>query len=141
MTASHNPDSPAKSEYLLLVRNTQLEKRLAPDELEEAMEHFTAWYQRWTDSGHIKGGQPLGDTGKVISGAKTRTIADGPFAESKEAVGGYILVQTSSFEEAVKIAEDWPLIRYDGIIEVRPVLALCASMALIRERQEAAASA
>ena len=49
-------------------------------------------------------GQPLGDEGRVISGARQRAVADGPFAESKEAVGGYVIVRAVDFEEAMKIA-------------------------------------
>jgi len=129
---------PAKSQYLLLLRNTELEKRLTLDEMEEAMRQFNAWLDRWKEAGAIKGGQPLAGKGKTISGPKERAMADGPFPESKEAVGGYILVEAESFEEAVKIASEWPLLAYDAFVEVRPVLEHCVPMQMVGERLAAA---
>jgi hypothetical protein len=130
----------AKSDYLLLLRNTQIEKRLTLDEMQEAMRRFNGWLDRWTQAGAIKSGQPLGNEGTTITGAKTRTMADGPFPEAKEAVGGYILVQAESMEEAVRIASEWPLLEYDAFVEVRPVMDQCATMKIVGGRMEIASS-
>ena len=129
---------PAKSQYLLLLRNTELEKRLSLDEMEEAMRRFNEWLDRWKGAGAIKGGQPLEGRGKTITGAKTRTMADGPFPEAKEAVGGYILVEAESFDEAMKIASEWPLLDYEAFVEVRPVLDLCVPQTMLKARMAAA---
>jgi hypothetical protein len=115
-------------EFMLLFRNTQLERRLSSGDMTEAMQRLNEWLERWTVSGHLKGGQPLSYDGKVISGVKQRTIADGPFAESKEAVGGYVLVQAADFNEAMKVAGEWPLLDYGAAVEVRPVRHQCPSM-------------
>ena len=117
-----------KSEFMLLFRNTQLEKRLSTDEMQEAMRRLNDWLGRWKERGQMPAGQPLGDEGRVISGAKQRTVADGPFAESKEAVGGYVIVRAADFDEAMKIAGEWPLLDYDCSVEVRPVREQCATM-------------
>jgi hypothetical protein len=118
----------AQSEYLLLFRNTQLEKRLSTEEMQEAMGRLNEWLARWSDRGQMKAGQPLGDEGRVVSGGKQRMIADGPFAESKEAVGGYVIVLATDLEEATSIAREWPLLNYDATVEVRPVRSQCAAM-------------
>ena len=102
------------------------------------MKRFNSWLDRWTQAGAIKAGQPLGNEGRTVSGARTKTLADGPFPEAKEAVGGYILIQAESLEEAVKIASDWPLLAYDAFVEVRPVVNQCATMQLLADRLEAA---
>jgi hypothetical protein len=47
-------------------------------------------------------------------------VTDGPFAETKEQIGGFFLVEAESFEEALEIAAGWPSARI-GTIEVRPV--------------------
>lgn len=117
-----------KPEFMLLFRNTALERRLSPSEMPEAMHRLNAWLERWSVSGHITGGQPLSYEGKVISGATTRTVADGPFAESKEAVGGYVMVQAADFDEAMKIAGEWPLLDYECVVEVRPLRLQCPTM-------------
>jgi len=117
-----------KSEFMLLFRNTQLEKRLSTDEMQEAMRRLNEWLGRWSERGQMPAGQPLGDEGRVISGAKQRAVADGPFAEAKEAVGGYVLVLAADFDEAMKIAAEWPLLDYNATVEVRPVRKQCATM-------------
>src|SRR3954466_7948380 len=93
----------ARSEYLLLFRNTDLEKRLPGDELQEAMRRLNEWLSRWSERGQMVAGQPLGSAGRVISGAKRRLIADGPYAESKETVGGYVMVIAQDLDEAAQI--------------------------------------
>jgi hypothetical protein len=52
-------------------------------------------------------------------------VADGPFAESKEAIGGYFLLQVKSLDEAVAIAKDCPGLAYGAVVEVRPVAEEC----------------
>lgn len=118
----------AKSEFMLLFRNTQLEKRLSPEEMQEAMRRLNDWLGRWSERGQMPSGQPLGDEGRVISGARQRVVADGPFAEAKEAIGGYVMVLAADFEEAMKIAGEWPLLDYGASVEVRPVRQQCATM-------------
>lgn len=126
---NHDPmNTPATQEFMLLFRNTQLERRLAADEMTQAMQRLNVWLERWSVSGNIKAGQPLSYDGKTISGAKQRTVADGPFAESKEAVGGYVLVQAANFDEAMEIAGQWPLLDYECVVEVRPVRVQCPTM-------------
>ena len=131
-------DAPTSPEFLLLFRNTQVEQRLSRDEAREAMGRLNAWLDRWTTRGAIKGAQPLGSEGKVISGARQRIVADGPYSEAKEAVGGYVLIQAADFDDAMAIAGEWPMLDYDCVVEVRPVLAQCATMALVNEELAAA---
>lgn len=129
-----HPASSEKPQFLLLFRNTQLETRLTPDELREAMTRLNDWINRWTERGNFQAGQPLGNDGRVISGAKQRLIADGPFAESKEVVGGYVVVQADDIEEATKIGADWPLLDYDAVLEVRPFIPRCPSLAIVQDQ-------
>src|SRR5687767_15003893 len=130
-----------KADFLLIFRNTQLEKRLSIDQMEEAMRQFNGWLDRWTRAGAIKGGQPLGNEGRTISGARTRAMADGPYPEAKEAIGGYVLVQAENMDEAARIASEWPLLDWDAFVEIRPLVDQCAAMQLLRERSEAPSGA
>ena len=63
--------------------------------------------------------------GKIVSGKKGRTVADGPFAESKEAVGGYFYLNVADEKEAVEIAQQCPGLPYGIRVEVRPVAGEC----------------
>ncbi len=136
-----NPQSTAPAdcpEFLLIFRNTDVEKRLPLEELHHAMDRLHEWLDRWTERGAIQGGQPLGYQSRVISGARQRTIADGPYAEAKEAVGGYVIVRAADLDEAAQIASEWPMLDYDAVVEVRPLLEMCAAMALVKEHMAAA---
>jgi hypothetical protein len=106
-----------------------LEKRLTTEEMQEAMQRLNDWLGRWSELGQMKAGQPLADEGRVLSGgSRQRAVVDGPFAESKEAIGGYVRVEAADLEEATAIAAEWPLLDYDASIEVRPVRSQCATM-------------
>ena len=126
-----------KSEYLLLFRGTQWDKNLSPEELQKVTGHFMAWFERLAQQGIAKGGQPLENEGRVISGKKGRTVADGPFAESKEAIGGYFLLQLTNLDEAVEIARQCPLLDYGLTVEVRPVAAQCPALQRAGQRTRA----
>jgi hypothetical protein len=67
---------------------------------------------------------------------------DGPFTETKEAVGGYLVLQADSLGEAVEIARGNPALRYGVSVEVRPILAECPVFArhpeLVRRAKEGA---
>jgi hypothetical protein len=110
------------SEYLLLFRGTHWDKGLSPEEIQKILNETTAWVDRLSQQGKAKASHPLVYEGKIVSGKKGRTVTDGPFAESKEAIAGYILLQVDDLDEAVEIAKEWPGLEYDGVtIEVRLV--------------------
>src|SRR5687767_12189076 len=117
-----------KSEYLLIFRGTHWDKGLSPEEIQKVTSQFMGWFERLMQEGKAKAGQPLEHEGKVVSGKKGRTVADGPFAESKEAIGGYFLLQVRDIEEALAIAKQCPTLDYGAKVEVRPVAGECVSM-------------
>src|SRR5438270_6970461 len=118
-----------QNEYLLLFRGSSWDKGLSPEQLQKTMDQFMAWFERLKQEGKVKAGQPLERTGKIVSGKNGRIVADGPFAESKEAIGGYFLLQVDDLEEAVAIAQQCPGLEHGAIVEVRPVAEMCPAMA------------
>ncbi len=71
----------------------------------------------------MAGGNKLEDTtGRVLRGGSSSEmrIMDGPFAESKEIIGGYFMVNAESYEDAVELCRDCPHLEY-GAVEVRRV--------------------
>src|SRR6266404_9304223 len=82
-----------KSEYMLLFRGSDWHKGLSPEEIQTVMSQWKNWFERLTSSGKAKAGHPLEPEGKIVSGKKGRQVADGPFAESKEAIGGYFFLE------------------------------------------------
>jgi hypothetical protein len=109
------------SEYMLLFRGTHWDKNLSPQEIQNVMSRWIAWFDRLTQEGKAKAGQPLTDKGKIISGKKGQKVVDGPFAESKENIAGYILLQAATLDEAVKIAKECPGLDHGISVEVRLV--------------------
>ena len=114
-----------KSEFMLLFRGTDWSRGLSPEEIQTVMTQWKEWFDGLVADGRVKAGQPLEREGKIVSGKNGRVVADGPFAESKEAIGGYFLLEVGSLDEAVAIAKNCPGLEYGGIVEVRPVADMC----------------
>jgi len=81
---------------------------------------FTAWFERLSNEGKIKSGHRLAQEGKIVVGRNT--VTDGPFAESKEAIGGYWFIRADNLEQAVEIAKGNPCLDYGATVEVRPIV-------------------
>ena len=122
-----------KSDYMLLFRGNEWYNDLSAEDLEVAMGKFRAWFEGLGERGILKGGAPLGREGKIISGKGGRMVADGPFAESKEAIGGYSTLTAGSLDEAIAIAKTAPILDYGASIEVRPVAEECPMVARAQE--------
>jgi hypothetical protein len=126
--------------YLLLFRNTNwAEGGYSDDEVREAMSRVVAWFDGLHASGKVVGAQPLLDEATVISGKGGRTVTDGPFAEAKEAIGGYVLLNVDSREEAIAIARTNPMHDYGLTTEVRPTASTCPKNYQLHQRLAAAA--
>ena len=110
---------------MLLFRGPHWDRELSTDELQQTMDKVMAWFEGLNERGRIKAAQPLGGQGRVITGTDGRFVVDGPFTETKEAVGGYLLLQADSLDEAVEIVRSMPTLRYGISVEVRPILAQC----------------
>jgi hypothetical protein len=108
------------AEYLVICRGVRWDESLSPEDRQNAMKQFLAWFERMSDEGKVKGGRQLAPEGKILSGRKG--VTDGPFAESKEGIAGYWFIQAASHEEAVEIAKGDPLLDYGHTIEIRPIL-------------------
>jgi len=110
--------------YMLLFVGMDWHKGLSPEQTQKVSEDWMAWFKRLNEQGKAVAGHPLGFEGKSVSG-KNRTVTDGPFAEAKEAIGGYFMLDVATMDEAVAIAQQCPGLPYGAKVEVRPVLADC----------------
>ena len=113
--------------YLLLFRNggPQAHAHLSADEREQLMTRWNAWYDNLAAQGKAIEGQPLKLRGRIVSGAGGMRVVDGPFAEAKEAIGGYCKLLVGDLEEATQIAQQHPGLAYGLEIEVREALNVC----------------
>lgn len=95
--------------------------KLSPQQQEAQMQKWLAWVEKLTKEGRYVSGEPLLPGGKTIAGLK-KSVTDGPFAESKEVVGGFFIVNAKNLDEAVQMAKDSPDYELGGSVEVREVM-------------------
>ena len=108
------------SQFVYLYRGG--EPGRSPEKMQEMMQKWMAWMKQLTDQGHIKDmGQPLESTGKLVKG-KQKTVTDGPFAETKDIIGGYTLIEARDLDQAVELSKGCPIFEVEGAVEVRPVM-------------------
>lgn len=105
---------------LLLSGEVQEDTSLSIEEKQKEMQKYLNWLMDLKEKGVVKAGQPLGNTGKRIINSNG-VITDGPFTETKEAIGGYFIVSAVSLEEATEVAKTCPHVLMGGNIEVRPL--------------------
>lgn len=111
-------------QYLLLIYDNEAVRMSMPkEELGKMYGEYFAFTEEIRKSGHYIGGNPL----QPVSTATTvrvrdgkQAVTDGPFAETKEQLGGYYLVEAKDLDEAMSIAARIPGAKH-GCIEVRPI--------------------
>ena len=130
-----------KNAYMLIFRGNEWHKGLSAEEMQKISDQWMAWFKGLLDQGVAVAGNPLEPRGKIVSGANGRFVADGPFAESKEAIGGYFLLRVGDLEEAVAIAQQCPGLPHGAKIEVRPVMDDCRMAHEARGQLQLAAAA
>jgi len=108
-------------DFLYLFRNTAGNRAMSPEEMERTLHKWRAWIGELAQAGHFKGGEPLDRGGKVLAGRR-QVVTDGPFAESKEVVGGYLIVSAPGLADAVQLARGCPIFEAEGSVEVRPII-------------------
>jgi len=110
--------------YMLMIcTDHAVEQAMTPDEASAMLGRYGAFGEEMTRRGVLEAGarlRPAGDAVTVrVRGGEVLT-SDGPFAETKEQIGGYYVVDCKSVDEAVEIASKIPGAQ-TGMIEVRPI--------------------
>lgn len=105
-------------QFMLMLRdNGSFPTNISAEEIQEIIERYNAWSAR------------LGATGQKLRDGEGRvmvrkdggvTVTDGPYAESKEVIGGYFLIDADDYDTVAKLAEDCPHLEY-GSIEIRQI--------------------
>lgn len=94
---------------------------MSPEEMQQVMQSWMTWINGGVEAGWmLDGGDALKPEGKVVT--PEGTVTDGPFAESKELVGGYSMVQAENLDAAVKLTKGCPMFAAGGTVEVRELM-------------------
>ncbi|HEU5080990.1 MAG TPA: YciI family protein [Opitutaceae bacterium] len=134
--------SAAQKSYLLLFRNTGPENytSVTDENRSEVIGRWNNWYDQLVKQGKAVEGTPLRDETRVVSGKGGSRVIDGPFAEAKEAIGGFVRIVAANLEEATAIAQQHPGLAFGMQIEVREMTSHCHLGVVAHERRETAAN-
>lgn len=114
------------NDYLVLSRG-QWDEEASPQAVQQAIEAFYVWYEQGLAQGRLKPGSRLEHRGCVVARG---LITDGPFTETKELVGGYWFIVAETLTQAAAIAAENPCLQYGLTMEIRPLDAARADVAV-----------
>ena len=93
-----------------------------PEERRLEIERTIAWFREHGAAGRIVGGEELGEPRQARTVRRGGLVTDGPFAETKEHLGGFIVLEVPDLETAIEVASGWPGLDWAGDgVELRPV--------------------
>ena len=110
--------------YMLMLLDTPADyAALTPQQMQEVVAEYGQWAARMGQEGKLAGGEKLADEGgKILKGkGPTAVVTDGPFAETKEVLGGYLIINAASYDEAVAIARSCPHAKYGCATHIRRI--------------------
>lgn len=124
IVATTEMDLEATVKYVILLLNTEAARNMSEAEGQQWFAEIGAWYEKGGG-----GSGKLAETGYQLAPPETAKtvrvggVTDGPFIETKEALGGYSVLETDTIEEAVEIAQTWPGVDKGWMaVEVRPIV-------------------
>jgi hypothetical protein len=113
------------NQYMFLVQGGSCnDGGLSAEQMQAKMTEVFAWIDGLTKKGVMSAAQPLTPERKVVSGKNGSIVTDLMAAESKEAIGGFFIVNVATMDEAVNIARTCPMFKYGGQLEVRQMAEL-----------------
>jgi len=115
------------NEFAMIFRNTfQPEAKFSPEEMQNIMQQWQAWMGGMAAKGQLaSSGNRLGSDGKTVR--PSAIVTNGPYAEVKEIIGGFIVVKASSIDEAAELAKGCPTLTVGGNVEVRSIIPMGAN--------------
>jgi hypothetical protein len=112
-------------EFILLFRLDILTKEAqpSPDQLKIYMKHYQDWIGGIAAQNKFSGGTGLSTEGKVLR--SNNVVVDGPFAEIKESIAGFVVIKAKDLEEAVALSRGCPILGGAGnTVEVRKIVSV-----------------
>jgi len=103
------------NQYMFLVQGGSCnDGGLSAEQMQAKMTEVYAWIEGLTKKGVMSAAQPLTPERKIVSGKNGSIVSDGIAAESKEAIGGFFIVNVATMDEALNIARTCPMFKYGG---------------------------
>ena len=94
-----------------------------PEQMQQTMQKWMAWFKELGEKGPHQGPRPSARERPARSSrASRKTVTDGPFAEAKDVVGGFTLIEARDLDQAVELSKGCPIFEAEGAVEVRPIM-------------------
>jgi hypothetical protein len=110
-------------EFMMIFRMAPMQNfQPTPEQMQQSIKQWQDWIGGIAAQGKFVSTNQLGFQGKTLKA--TGIVTDGPYAEVKEIVGGYIIVKANSLDEAMELAKGCPILSIGGHVEVRDIMVL-----------------
>jgi len=110
-------------EFMMLFRHVPNPSYMpSPEEIKAEIKKWQDWIGSIAAQGKFSSTNQLGYEGRVVK--PNNVVTDGPYAEIKEIIGGYIIVKAESFDDAVEMAKGCPVLQLGGHVEIRSFVAI-----------------
>ncbi len=113
--------SSTEPRFMLILRGGKSDRSFSPSDYGQVIQKYLNWVDGLRKIGCYEAGEPLEEKGRILSGKSGSIVTDGPFAESKETVGGYFIIKAKDLTEAAEIAKGCPIFDNGGAVEVRKI--------------------
>lgn len=111
------------AQFMLLIRGgDEAIARFTPEQMEQTLGQYFAWSDRLRQEGRLIGADQLTDGGRTVRAHGGQLVIDGPYTETKDAVGGYYQIEAADEAEAAEIAKGCPVLNHGGLVEVRGIV-------------------
>jgi hypothetical protein len=111
------------AQFIFLIRSEGADfSKYSAGDFQDLLKKYQAWTQKLKTEGRFLAGEKLGnDRGKSLKSKGGQIIVDGPYVDTKEAIGGFYIVEAKDIDEAVEVGKGCPSLTYGGSVEIREV--------------------
>ncbi len=110
-------------QFILFIRGgSELSVNLSPEQIQQSIKRYSTWAQKLRAEGKLASAEKLKDnTGMLLNRVNGQVVVDGPFAETKETIGGYFILNAADMDEAIEITKECPALGEGGMLELREI--------------------
>lgn len=109
--------------FTLLIRGGDEELRnFTPEQMQQTLRQYFVWSDKLRGEGRYLSGEQLAGGGHTVRMRGGQVAVDGPYAETKEGIGGYFLIEAANADEAAEIAKGCPVLGHGGLVEIREIV-------------------
>lgn len=110
------------SQFILFIRGGDPDELRTPEEIQQSIARYRSWAGALTQQNKLVSAFKLKDDGgRIMSGSNGQIALDGPFAETKETIGGYFVIEAADYAEVTQLAHGCPVFANGGVLEVRQI--------------------